>query len=217
MGPTDSTGEGPARNRLQAAIRRAGVRDPRVLAAFEAIDRRMFVPPTETARAGDDEPIPIGHAQVTTQPSLISAMVEALRLVGSERVLEVGTGYGYQTAILASLVREVYSIERVPELADRARTNLERAGIRNAIVVTGDGTRGLPPYAPFAAIIVTAAAPAVPAPLVDQLIEDGRLVQPIGHGGNEQVTVFRKQAGTLVEERQLTAAAFVPLVPGEPE
>jgi protein-L-isoaspartate(D-aspartate) O-methyltransferase len=141
-------------------------------------------------------------------------MVEALRLRGHERVLEIGTGFGYQTAILGSLADRVYSIEIVAELADQARENLARAGFDNATVVVGDGTLGLPAYAPYQAIVVSAAAPSVPPALMEQLDRDGRLVQPIGHGGNEMVVAFCKHDSTLVEERILTAACFVPLVDG---
>jgi len=162
--------------------------------------------------AAKDEAIPIGHGQVTSQPSLIGRMVEALELSGSERVLEIGTGFGYQTAVLATLADQVYSIEILSDVAEHARRNLERAGIHNAMVVIGDGTQGLPAYAPYQAIVVSAAAPMVPQALIEQLADDGRLVQPIGHGGDERVIAFRKRNGRLSEERMLTAACFVPLV-----
>jgi protein-L-isoaspartate(D-aspartate) O-methyltransferase len=199
---------------LEDAARRAGVRDARVLAAFRKIPRRQFVPDAYAQRADRDEPIPIGHGQVTTQPSLVARMLEALELSGPERVLEIGTGFGYQTAILATLAREVYSVERFADLANQARANLDRAGIRAPTVVTGDGTRGLPEHAPYEAIVVAAAAPNVPLALVEQLAVGGRLVQPIGRGGNERVTKFRKRDGRLVTEGTVTAAFFVPLVGG---
>lgn len=197
---------------LVDAVRNAGVRDPRVLEAFRRVSRLRFVPSAHATRADHDEPIPIGHGQVTTQPSLIGHMVEALQLTGRERVLEIGTGFGYQTAILATLAKHVYSIEILPDLAERARDNLARAGIHNAVVVAGDGCHGLPAYAPYQAIIVAAAAPSVPPALIDQLDSNGRLVQPIGPGGNQVVVVFRKQDGHLTHERTVTAACFVPLV-----
>jgi protein-L-isoaspartate(D-aspartate) O-methyltransferase len=199
-------------NTLAEAVRRAGVRDERVLEAFRAIDRRHFVPTIHASVAFRDESIPIGHGQVTTQPSLIGQMVEALRLSGTERVLEIGSGFGYQTAILAALADRVYSVEIVADLAEHARKNLARAGIDNAVVVVGDGTLGLPAHAPYQAIVVSAAAPSVPPALVEQLDRDGLLVQPIGPGGNEMVVAFRKHEGALVEERTLGAAWFVPLV-----
>ncbi|HEX2030780.1 MAG TPA: protein-L-isoaspartate O-methyltransferase, partial [Actinomycetota bacterium] len=162
--------------------------------------------------AARDRPIPIARGQVTTQPSLIGQMVAALHMSGGERVLEVGTGLGFQTAILAVLAGEVYSVERFPDLAEAARSNLAAAGIHGATVVVGDGTAGLPDRAPFDAIVVAAAAPAVPPPLAEQLAEGGRLVQPLGPGGDDLVTVFRKEAGALVRERLVVPAHFVPLV-----
>jgi protein-L-isoaspartate(D-aspartate) O-methyltransferase len=139
-------------------------------------------------------------------------MVAALRLEGDERVLEVGTGLGFQTAILAALAREVFSIERFPDLAERARRNLEAAGIVGVTVVVGDGTKGLPDHAPFDATVVSAAAPEVPPPLVEQLAEGGHLVHPLGPGGYETVIAYRKEGGRLLEEARLTAATFVRLV-----
>jgi len=196
---------------LADAVRRAGVRDARLLDAFRTVDRTGFVPSAYASVAHTDDAIPIGHGQVTTQPSLIGHMIEALRLCGTERVLEIGSGFGYQTAILAALADRVYSIEIVAELAEHARENLARAGIHNATVVVGDGHLGLDTYAPYQAIVVSAAAPSVPPALVAQLALDGRLVQPIGPGGDEIVVVFRKRDGALIEERRLTAACFVPL------
>jgi protein-L-isoaspartate(D-aspartate) O-methyltransferase len=139
-------------------------------------------------------------------------MVEGLHLSGEERVLEVGTGLGYQTAILAELAGLAHSIERFPDLADQARRNLAAAGVERVMVVVGDGTLGLPEHAPFDAIVVAAASPEVPRPLIDQLNERGRLVHPIGPGGNEVVTAFRKEGAQLVEESRLVHAYFVPLI-----
>lgn len=189
-----------------------GVKDRRVLQAFRRIPREGFVPRDWAGHAYVDRPIPIDHGQVTTQPSLIARMVAGLRLVGGERVLEVGTGLGFQTAILAVLAGEVVSVERFPNLAEQARRNLEAAGIRGVTVVVGDGTRGFPDRAPFDATVVSAAAPEVPQPLVEQLVEGGHLVYPRGPGGYETVIAYRKQGGRLVEEDRLTPATFVPLV-----
>jgi protein-L-isoaspartate(D-aspartate) O-methyltransferase len=189
-----------------------GIHDRRVLEAFRRVRREQFVPLAHVLHAYEDRPIPIGRDQVTTQPSLIARMVEALRLRGDERVLEVGTGLGFQTAILAVLAGEVYSIERFAELAEQARRNLEVAGVGRATVMVGDGTMGLAAHAPFSAIVIAAAAPQVPAPLVEQLEEGGRLVHPVGPGGSEMVTAFRKEGGALVEEARLVPAYFVPLV-----
>ncbi len=200
--------------RLRDAVRRAGIHDARVLEAFRRVDRTLFVPSAYASLAETDEPIPIGHEQVTSQPSLIGRMVEGLKLSRTDRVLEIGTGFGYQTAILATLAREVYSMEILPDLAEQARSNLSGAGYPNATVVVGDGNHGLPAHAPYQAIIVSAAALTVPPALVEQLDRDGRLVQPIGPGGDERVIAFRKRNGKLIEERVLTGAYFVPLVGG---
>lgn len=198
---------------LVRASRRAGVYDPRVLEAIAAVRREHFVPARDRFYAFEDEPITLPHGQVTTQPSLVARMVEALGLRGDERVLEVGTGYGYQAAILSRLAREVVTIERYWDFCEMARRNLERAGIHNVEVVCGDGSQGYPPRAPYEAIVVAAAAPEVPQALVDQLAEGGRIVQPIGYGGDEVVTLFRKEGGVLSEGQIVTLAYFVPLVP----
>jgi protein-L-isoaspartate(D-aspartate) O-methyltransferase len=196
---------------LVRAARAFGVGDPRVLAAIRETPRAGFVPPELVARAYDDSPLPIAHGQVTTQPSLVAAMVEALGLAGGEAVLEVGTGLGWQTALLARLARTVWSVERFPDLADEARANLARNGIGNATVLVGDGTLGLPEAGPFDAILVAAAFPDVPQPLADQLAENGRLVQPIGPGGNDEVVLFEKSGDRLLRLRTVTGAHFVRL------
>jgi len=197
---------------LVRVLQAEGIRDRRVLAAFGEVPRALFVPPAATGQAYLDEPIRIPHGQVTTQPSLIAKMVAALGLAGSERVLEVGTGLGFQTAILARLAGQVISVERFPALAAQARVNLAAVGLDRVRVVVGDGTLGVPEHAPYQAIVVSAASLSVPAPLVDQLAPGGRLVHPVGPGGHEQVTVFHKEAGRLVADAWLTPAYFVPLV-----
>jgi protein-L-isoaspartate(D-aspartate) O-methyltransferase len=199
-------------DKLVAAARDAGVRDGRVLGALRSVPRALFVPAAQIDRAYEDTPLPIAHAQVTTQPSLVAKMVEALALTGSEHVLEIGTGYGWQTALLASLAGFVWSVERWPDLADAARANLERHGVRNVEVSIGDGSRGLDENAPFDAIIVSAAFPRVPPPLAEQLAPGGRLVQPIGRGGNEDVVLFERRGDRLETVRTVTLAHFVPLV-----
>ena len=194
---------------LVAAARATGVADERVLAAIAAVPRADFVPPEYAGQADADTPIPIPHQQVTTQPSLVARMVEALALAGDERVLEIGTGYGWQTALLASLAREVFSVERFAELAETARAALaERA---NVVVLVGDGSEGLADHAPFDAIVVAAAYPSVPAPLVQQLAEGGRLVQPLGPGGDEDVVLFEKRRQVLQQVRTISGAHFVRL------
>lgn len=190
----------------------AGIRDRRVLDAFGRVPREEFVAGQWRERAYEDVPLPIPHGQVTTQPSLIARMVEALELGGGERVLEIGTGYGFQTALLATLGEKVWSVERWADVAANAVENLARRGIENAHVVVGDGSRGLPEQAPFDRIVVAAAFPSVPSPLVGQLSAGGRLVQPIGPGGREEVTLFLEDAGSLRREAVLTGANFVRLV-----
>jgi protein-L-isoaspartate(D-aspartate) O-methyltransferase len=197
---------------LVAAARVFGVRDARVLAAIGETPRAPFVPPAIEDRAYEDAPLPIGHGQVTTQPSLVAAMVEALGLAGGETVLEVGTGLGWQTALLARLARTVWSVERFPDLAEAARDHLARHGVRNVTVVVGDGSLGLPEHAPFDAVLVAAAFTSVPEPLAGQLADGGRLVQPIGPGGNENVVLFEQSPAGLVPRRTVTAAHFVRLV-----
>jgi protein-L-isoaspartate(D-aspartate) O-methyltransferase len=196
---------------LAAVIRAQGIRDARLLEAIRAVPRAGFVPPQLSGRAYVDEPLPIGRDQVTTQPSLVARMVEALELRGSERVLEVGTGFGWQTALLGRLAARVRSVERWPELAEAARERLERSGAANVSVVVGDGSEGLPEHAPYDAILVSAAFPLVPATLVAQLTDGGRLVHPLGEGGDEEVVLFEKRGGDLIRKRMLTRARFVRL------
>jgi protein-L-isoaspartate(D-aspartate) O-methyltransferase len=196
-------------NPLVAAPQAAGVRDERVLDAIVAVPRADFVPAAYGRYAAADAPIPIPHDQVTTQPSLVARLVEALELTGDERVLEVGTGHGWQTALLARLAREVFSVERFADLAETARIAL--AGTDNVSIAVGDGSEGLAEHAPSRAILVTAAYPLVPAPLAEQLAEGGRLVQPIGHGGDEDGVLFEKRRGDLNHVRVITGAHFVRL------
>jgi protein-L-isoaspartate(D-aspartate) O-methyltransferase len=197
---------------LVAALRAQGSRDQRLLEVVHAVPRAEFVPPELADRAYDDTPLPIPHDQVTTQPSLVAKMVEALGLQGVERVLEVGTGFGWQTALLAQLGREVWSIERWPDLAETARENLSRRGVHNATVVVGDGSEGLAEQSPFDAILVSAAFPEVPEPLTEQLAAAGRLVQPVGPGGREDVVLFERDPDGVVPQRTITGAHFVRLV-----
>ena len=183
-----------------------------MLDAFRRVPRAGFVPHELVGGAYVDEPLPIPHGQVTTQPSLIAKMVEALGLGGAERVLEVGTGHGFQTALLAELAGEVWSIERWPDLADVARSNLRRHGVHDVEVIFGDGTLGARDHAHYDAIVVSAAHPDVPDPLAEQLASGGRLVHPVGPGGREDVALFEKGPGGLVRRRTITGAHFVRLV-----
>jgi protein-L-isoaspartate(D-aspartate) O-methyltransferase len=194
---------------LVAAARAAGITEQPVLDAIAAVPRADFVPPEFVERAYDDAPPPIPHDLVTTQPSLVAQMVAALELTSFDRVLEIGTGYGWQTALLARLAERVWSVERWEDLAATARGYL--AEFENVTVVVGDGSRGLPEQAPYDGILVAAAFSEVPAPLAEQLTEAGRLVQPIGPGGAEDVILFEKRHGALQRSRFLTGAYFVRL------
>jgi protein-L-isoaspartate(D-aspartate) O-methyltransferase len=188
-----------------------GVSDRRLLEAIGAVPRAEFVPSELVARAYHDSPLPIPRGQVTTQPSLVAQMVAALAITPSDRVLEIGTGFGWQTALLARLAGEVWSVERWEDIARAGCRNLERHAVENATVVVGDGSAGLPEHAPYDAILVAAAFPQVPPPLAAQLAEGGRLVQPIGHGGADEVVLFEKRDGTLEWSRFVTGAHFVRL------
>jgi protein-L-isoaspartate(D-aspartate) O-methyltransferase len=202
----------PSESDLLAALGAAGIREPRLLDAVRAVPRARFVPPDLAHRAYADIPLPISHDQVTTQPSLVAKMIEALELTGVERVLEVGTGYGWQTALLARLAREVWTIERWPDLAEAATQNLLRHGAEAVTIVVGDGSEGLAEEAPFDAILVSAAFPDVPEPLAEQVALGGRLVQPIGPGGAEDVVLFERRSEGLVPRRSITGAYFVRLI-----
>ncbi len=208
---------GRSEHRLVTAARRAGVSDERVLAALAAVPRERFVPPGAEREAALDRPVPIGSGQTTSQPSLIASMLAALELDGTERVLEIGTGFGYQTALLAHLAAKVYSIERLEPLAVRAREHLAASGLENVEVVVGDGTRGLPEAAPFDAIVIAAAAAEVPEDLVDQVAEGGRLVAPIGPSLGQQVVVYTARGGRLADPHRLSAVRFVPLIGDQPD
>lgn len=189
-----------------------GITDERLLEAFRTIPRADFVPPEHAAAAYVDRPIPIPRNQVTTQPSLSATMIDALEMEPTDRALEVGTGLGFQTALLSRLAAHVTTIERWSEIAESARKNLARHGIDNVDVLVGDGSLGVPEAAPFDIILVSAAFPEVPLPLGEQLAEGGRLVQPIGPGGREAVTLLRKSRGRLRVVREVVPARFVRLI-----
>jgi protein-L-isoaspartate(D-aspartate) O-methyltransferase len=178
-------------------LARRGITDARVLAAMRKVPRHRFVEEALRDRAYGDHPLPIGDGQTISQPYMVAAMTQLLRLTGSEKVLEIGTGSGYQTAILAELTRRVCSVERLPALAIRARRILEELGYTNAVVKTADGTYGWQDEAPFDRVLVTAGAPAVPTPLFQQLAEGGRMVVPIGDSQSQTLHVVDKVDGQM--------------------
>jgi len=191
-------------------IARRGIRDQRVLAAMRKIERHRFVSEAQRSGAYEDHPLPVGEGQTISQPYIVALMTEALALQGDERVLEVGTGSGYQTAILAELAAEVYSVEILPRLAEQARATLEDLGYRNVHIRLGDGSEGWAEHAPYQGILVTAAPPEVPPALLEQLAEGGRLVIPVGVQSQELELHTRRPEGFRVE--RLAAVRFVPLV-----
>jgi protein-L-isoaspartate(D-aspartate) O-methyltransferase len=207
--PDDSS---PVRVRMvDDQLRSRDIVDERVLDAMERVPRELFVPEGERARAYDDAALPIGHGQTISQPYMVARICEALALTGDERVLDVGTGSGYQAAVLAELAGEVFTIERIPELAEQARANLTAAGYEEVTVHQGDGTLGLPEHAPYQAIAVAAAAPEMPQRLYDQLDERGRLAVPVGgRAGQRLELVIRSPEGPAVVRS--VPCRFVPLV-----
>ena len=197
------------RHMVDRQIRDRGIVDPRVLAAVTRVPRHEFVPPDQQDRAYEDRPLSIGHGQTISQPYIVAYMTEQLELAGDERVLEVGTGSGYQAAVLAEVAAEVFSIEIIPELAEDARRDLARLSYENVHVRTGDGYRGWPEHAPFDAIILTAAPDHVPEPLVEQLAVGGRMILPIGRGLQELMLIER--TASEVRRRRLLGVRFVPM------
>jgi protein-L-isoaspartate(D-aspartate) O-methyltransferase len=193
-------------------IRVRGVKDPGVLGAVEKVPRHLFVPAPLRFAAYGDYPLPIGEGQTISQPYIVAFMTEALRLKPDDKVLEIGTGSGYQAAILAELVREVYTIEIVEELGKRAQGLLEQMGYRNIHVRIGDGYKGWPEDAPFDAIMVTAAPDEIPEQLVSQLKEGGRLVLPVGKPGTIQELILGTKVGGRLKTETLMAVRFVPMV-----
>jgi protein-L-isoaspartate(D-aspartate) O-methyltransferase len=201
---------------VEQQLRQQGIRDERVLQAMARVPRHLFVPPALRSRAYDDGPLPIGEGQTISQPYIVALMSEALLLTGAETVLEVGTGSGYQAAVLGCLAKRVYSIEILPRLAATARKQLAALGYDNVTVIVGDGNQGWAPGSPYEAIIVTAAAPQVPQALIDQLAEGGRLVLPVAFGDSQHLLRLRKADGQVTQE-DLGLVQFVPLVGGETE
>lgn len=196
---------------VEQQIASRGIADERVLEAMRRVPRHLFVPPSRRERAYDDTPLPLGEGQTISQPYIVAWMTDLLGLKGTETVLEVGTGSGYQAAILGVLAKKVYSIERIETLAEVARALLDKLGFDNIEVVVGDGSKGLPEHAPFDAIIVTAGSPGVPAALVEQLAPGARLVIPVGTESMQMLTVITREDGE-VKRRQVGSCVFVPLV-----
>jgi len=196
---------------VEQQLRARGIRDERVLDAMARVPRHEFVPPEHRDEAYEDHPLPIGEGQTISQPFVVAAMLEALALRPEDVALEVGTGSGYETAVLAELVRKVYSIERIASLTECARAVLARLGYNNVTVVHGDGSQGLPEAAPFDAIVVSAAAPHVPTSLMDQLRDGGRLVIPVGSGFAQELQLVRK-IGDNSTTLYLDGVRFVPLI-----
>jgi protein-L-isoaspartate(D-aspartate) O-methyltransferase len=199
---------------VEAQLRGRDIVDERVLRAMAAVPREQFVDERERRRAYDDAALPIGEGQTISQPYMVARICEALALRGDEKVLDVGTGSGYQAAVLAQLAREVHTIERLPQLADRARERLDAAGYENVHVHVGDGTLGLPELAPFDAIAIAAAAPGIPQTLYEQLEPRGRLVGPVGGGRGQRLEVaVRSPEGPAVVHS--VPCRFVPLIGAE--
>jgi protein-L-isoaspartate(D-aspartate) O-methyltransferase len=192
-------------------LRARGIRDARVLRAMERVPRHEFVEPRYRDQAYDDHPLPINAGQTVSQPYIVALMLEILQLEPSSRVLEIGTGSGYQTAVLAEISDHVYSVERHPQLAREARETLSRLDFTNLILRVGDGGQGLPEYAPFDAIVVSAAAKQIPAPLFDQLREGGRMIIPVGPHEAQELQLVRKREGKPLIT-MLEGCRFVPLI-----
>ncbi len=201
-----------ARKRMvDGQIANRGITSPRVLRAFLDVPRQDFVPENQRVHAHQDNPLPIGLGQTISQPYIAAYMTDLLQLSGTERVLEIGTGSGYQAAILGFLAAEVHTIERHPSLAEKADRLLHNLGYENVRVHQGDGTRGLAKFAPYQAILVTAAAPEVPTPLLGQLGEGGRLVMPVGNRSGQMLLLYRR-VGDEFHREDLAPVAFVPLI-----
>jgi protein-L-isoaspartate(D-aspartate) O-methyltransferase len=199
------------RRALIEEIRDQGVGDLEILELFDRVPRHLFLPEALWPRAYEDVPLPIGYGQTASQPSLQARYLEILRPASHETVLELGTGCGFLTALLAEMAHRVYSVERIPELSRRAREVLDQIEVRNVALMSGDGTIGWRKFAPFDVIVVSAAAPEVPQPLVDQLAEGGRMLIPVGSRDAQRLVLVRKD-GFAVTEQPLEAVVFVPLL-----
>jgi protein-L-isoaspartate(D-aspartate) O-methyltransferase len=210
-GASDAQHDGARERMVRDQIEARGVRDARVLEAMRRVPRHLFMPEEVRPAAYEDHPLPIGHDQTISQPFIVAWMTEALQVTPRSRVLEIGTGSGYQAAVLSQIVAEVYTIEIVAPLAESARRTFEALGYTNVHAKHGDGYAGWPEHAPFDAIIVTAAPEQVPQPLIDQLRVGGRLVVPVGGRGVQQMTVITKGPNGVTSDERMPVR-FVPLV-----
>jgi protein-L-isoaspartate(D-aspartate) O-methyltransferase len=210
-GLTEAGGYGGYRSQLVAELQAKGIRDLAVLRAISDVPRHLFVPESVRHRAYEDSALPIAAGQTISQPWVQARSLELARLTGRERVLEIGTGSGYQTALLAALAEQVFSVERVPALAQAAKAALAAAGVRHVTVLVGDGSLGWRPYAPYHAIIVAAASPDVPGPLLEQLTPGGRLVLPLGDRESQTLTLVTRDADQVRVE-PVSDVRFVPLL-----
>jgi len=208
---SDDSFDEQRRDMVEQQLRRHGIRSERVLDVMGRVPREVFVPERHRSFAYADNALPVEHGQSISQPYMVALMTQALELQGDERVLEIGTGTGYQAAVLAALCADVYSVERIAELAEAARARLDELGIANVEITVGDGTLGWPEHAPYDGIIVTAGAPDAPRTLLDQLADGGRLVIPVGDRFSQMLRAYTKRADGI-REQDLCACKFVPLV-----
>lgn len=196
---------------VERQIAARGIHDPRVLSAMREVPRHLFIPPPYDRAAYDDNPLPIGNGQTISQPYIVALMTELLRPKPTDHVLEIGAGSGYQAAVISRLVQRLTTIERIAAIADLARTNLKSLGIDNVIVLEGDGTLGYPGNAPYDGIIITAATPTVPQPLIEQLADGGTLVAPVGGRDIQDLIALHKQGRSIIQESH-GGVRFVPLI-----
>ena len=200
------------RRRLIEDIRARGIRDLEILQLFDHVPRHLFLPEGVWNRAYQDAPVPIGHQQTASQPSLQALYLSILRPTGQERVLEIGTGSGFLTALLAKMAERVYSVERIRELSARARKSLDALGLMNVALMVGDGTIGWRKYAPFQVVVVSAASPSIPGALLEQLGDPGRMLIPVGSKNAQELVMVRKEGRRVVEEPVKAGCTFVPLL-----
>ena len=211
MDPQEEKPPAARREMVEAQLRRRGIDDPRVLAAFLAVPREAFVPPDQARHANADRPLPIGHGQTISQPYIVALTLQELHLAPDHRVLDVGAGSGYQTALLAELAAHVYAVERIAALAEQAAATLAELGIQNVTLRAADGTLGWPRHAPFDRIACGAAAPDVPDAWLDQLRDGGRIVAPVGGRESQALLVIEKDGGRI-RRHEICGVRFVPLI-----